>query len=401
MGGTLWPLHCSITPILHYSVPNPPSARYRPVMSLRVLIAPDKFKGTLTAQAAAEAIAAGWRKARPKDRLTLLPISDGGDGFGEILSAALGAKLQRVRTVDAAHRPLEGVWWWDAKSKTAVIESANIIGLAMLPPKQFHPFQLDTFGLATVLQAAAQMGARRCFVGIGGSATNDGGAGVARGLGWQFFNGRDEELIRWTHLQQLRRLAAPRRRRLFPQLVVAVDVQNKLLGARGCSRVYGPQKGLRPEEFPSAERALRRLANVVKAQLGRDLAGVPGTGAAGGLGFGLCAFAGAKLEPGFDLIARHAKLDEHLRAADLVITGEGSLDRSSLMGKGPGEIAIRCRARKLPCLGLGGVVQDEPALRKWFQSASGLTQLTSPERAKADAAKWLTKLAEQTARSMP
>lgn len=370
-------------------------------MSLRVLIAPDKFKGTLTAHAAASAIAAGWRKARPKDRLTLLPISDGGDGFGEILSAAFGAKLQRVRTVDAAHRPLEGAWWWDAKSKTAVIESANIIGLAMLPPKQFHPFQLDTFGLAAVLQAAAKKGARRCFVGIGGSATNDGGAGVARGLGWQFFNGRNEELFRWTHLQQLHRLVVPRRRKLFPQLVVAVDVQNKLLGARGCSRVYGPQKGLRPEEFPSAERALRRLANTVKAQLGRDLAGVPGTGAAGGLGFGLCAFAGAKLEPGFALIARHARLDEHLRAADLVITGEGSLDRSSLMGKGPGEIAVRCRVRKLPCLGLGGVVQDEAALRKWFQSARGLTQLTSPEKAKVDAERLLTALAERAARELP
>ena len=370
-------------------------------MSLRVLIAPDKFKGTLSAHAAAQAIAAGWRRARPADRLALLPISDGGDGFGEILSAALGAKLQRVRTVDAAHRPLEGQWWWDAKSKTAIIESANTIGLAMLPPGQFHPFQLDTFGLAAVLIAAAGKGARRCFVGIGGSATNDGGAGVARGLGWQFFNGRDEELIRWTHLQQLKRLAVPRCQKLFPQLIVAVDVQNKLLGARGCSRVYGPQKGLRPEEFPSAERALRRLANVVKGQLQRDLAGVPGTGAAGGLGFGLCAFAGAKLEPGFALIARHARLEEHLRAADLVITGEGALDSSSLMGKGPGEIAVRCRARKLHCLGLGGVVQDETALKKWFQSVSGLTQLTSSTQAKANAAKWLAKLAEQTAQALP
>ena len=370
-------------------------------MSLRVLIAPDKFKGTLTAQAAAVAIAAGWRQARPADELTLLPVSDGGDGFGEILSAALGAKPQRVQTVDAAHRPLAGVWWWDATSKTAVIESANIIGLAMLPPKQFHPFQLDTFGLAAVLQAAAERGARRCYVGIGGSSTNDGGVGLARGLGWRFYNGRDEELVRWTHLQQLRRVAGPRRRKLFPQLVVAVDVQNKLLGARGCSRVYGPQKGLRPEEFPSAERALRRLANTVKSQLHRDLAGLPGTGAAGGLGFGLCAFAGAKLEPGFALIARHARLDNHLRVTDIVITGEGSLDRSSLMGKGPGEIAIRCRARNLPCLGLGGVVHDESLLRKWFKSVGALTQLTAPENAKASAAKWLAKLAEQTARKLP
>ncbi len=370
-------------------------------MSLRVLIAPDKFKGTLTAHAAAEAIAAGWRKARPADRLTLLPISDGGDGFGEILSAALGAKLQQVTTVDAAHRPLEGSWWWDAKSKSAIIESAKIIGLAMLPHRQFHPFQLDTFGLAAVLQAAMAKGARRCFVGIGGSATNDGGAGLARGLGWKFFNGRNEELIRWTHLQQLHRMTAPRRRKLFPQCVVAVDVQNKLLGTRGCSRVYGPQKGLRPEEFPSAERALRRLAKLVEAQSSRDVAALPGAGAAGGLGFGLCAFAGAKMESGFDLIARHAGLKEHLHDTDLVITGEGALDRSTLMGKGTGEIARRSHALKLPCLGLGGVVQDEAALSKWFQSASGLTQLTSAEDAKAQPAHWLEELAQRTAAELP
>ena len=387
-------------PLVLLLVSNQLPDRYPAPMSLRVLIAPDKFKGTLTAHAAADAIAAGWRKARPADRVMLLPISDGGDGFGEILSASLGAKLQKVQTVDAAHRPIEGQWWWDAKSKTAIIESAKIIGLAMLPPKQFHPFQLDTFGLAAVLRAASDKGARRCFVGIGGSATNDGGAGVARGLGWKFFDENGGALPCWTQLQRLDRMVSPRRRKLFPQLVVAVDVQNKLLGARGCSRVYGPQKGLRPEEFPAAERALRRLANAVRARSGRDLAVLPGAGAAGGLGFGLCAFAGASLESGFDLIARHAKLEEHLNAADLVITGEGALDRSTLMGKGTGEIARRCRARKLPCLGLGGVVQDAAVLQKWFQSASGLTQLTSAENAKARPAHWLEELAKRVAAGM-
>src|ERR1700756_1294305 len=149
-------------------------------MALKVLIVPDKFKGTLTARAAAMAIARGWRKARPADALELLPMSDGGDGFGEVLSGLLHAKKIAVKTVDAAHRPIRAHWWWEAKSKTAIVESANVIGLALLPSKKFHPFQLDTLGLGAVIRAAVKRGAKHCFVGIGGSATNDAGFGVAR-----------------------------------------------------------------------------------------------------------------------------------------------------------------------------------------------------------------------------
>ena len=160
-------------------------------MPLRVLIIPDKFKGTLTAHAAAAAIARGWRKARALDVLDLLPMSDGGDGFGEVTSALLHAKGYRVKAVDAAHRPCTAKWWWEPGSRTAIIESAAIIGLAMLPPKRFHPFQLDTLGLGAAVRAAARKGARRYLIGIGGSATNDGGFGLARSLGWQFL-GRNE-----------------------------------------------------------------------------------------------------------------------------------------------------------------------------------------------------------------
>ena len=155
---------------------------------MRILIIPDKFKGTLTAEAAAEAIARGWRKARPQDALDLLPMSDGGDGFGEVISRLLAAKVQTIKTVDAAHRPCLAKWWWEPKTKTAIVESATVIGLAMLPSKQFHPFDLDTFGMAAVLRAAAAKGARRCLIGIGGSATNDAGFGLARGLGWEFLD---------------------------------------------------------------------------------------------------------------------------------------------------------------------------------------------------------------------
>jgi glycerate kinase len=369
-------------------------------MPLHILIIPDKFKGTLTARAAAEAIARGWRKARARDSLDRLPMSDGGDGFGEVTSALLKARLQRVKAVDAAHRPCVARWWWEPRTKTAVIESAAVIGLAMLPPKRFHPFQLDTLGLGAVVRAAARRGARRCLLGVGGSATNDGGFGLARALGWDFLNRQGELIERWTGLDRLERIRAPQRRRWFNGFVVATDVRNRLLGPRGATRVYGPQKGLRPRDFTLAERCLGRLARVVKRQLGRDFAREPGAGAAGGLGFGLLAFLRAELQPGLDLFARQAALERHLRAADLVVTGEGAIDRSTLMGKGVGQIAQRCRKLKIPCLGLAGRVSASPGTGAFFTQARALTELTSVAQAKARPAYWLERLAQRVANSL-
>src|SRR3954468_21116789 len=197
---------------------------------MRVLIAPDKFKGTLTASEAARAIARGWRKARPKDTLELLPITDGGDGFGQALSELWHVERRAVQTVDAAHRSIRARWWWEPSRKAAVIESAQVIGLAQLPHGRFHPFELDTRGLARVMLAALEMGTRRCVVGIGGSATNDGGFGLARALGWNFLDGAGESIERWTDLHRLARINAPARRKWFRELIVAVDVQNPLLG---------------------------------------------------------------------------------------------------------------------------------------------------------------------------
>jgi glycerate kinase len=368
-------------------------------MPLKVLIVPDKFKGTLTSRAATEAIARGWRKARPGDSLRLLPMSDGGDGFGEVMGGLLQAEIQHVKTIDAAHRPCVVKWWWQPKVKTAVVESAAVIGLAMLPAKRFHPFELDTFGLAAVIRAAARKGAKRCLMGIGGSATNDAGFGLARGLGWEFVNEHGNSIERWTGLDGLRQIRAPKRRRWFDDLLVAVDVQNPLLGRRGATRVYGPQKGLRPGDFEVAERCLRRLAQVVKRDFGRGFVRAPGAGAAGGLGFGLLAFLDAKLEPGFDLFARYAALGGHLRWADLGVTGEGAIDHSTFMGKGVGQIAQCCRKLKIPCIGLAGVVSASRRTAKLFAQTRALTQLTTVQQAKAQPARWLERLAQQVARS--
>lgn len=370
-------------------------------MSLHVLIVPDKFKGTLGASAAAKAIAAGWRKARRADTLTLLPMSDGGDGFGEIISGLVQARQQTVKTVDAAGRPRTARWWWEAATRLAIIESAEVIGLAQLPPGKSHPFQLDTRGLGAVIQAASAKGARRCLLGIGGSATNDAGFGLARALGWEFLDAKGVAITEWTGLHALARLRAPARTRWFEELIVAVDVQNPLLGPSGCSRVYGPQKGLTKKDFAPAEKCLRRLADVVARDLSRNCAAEPGSGAAGGLGFGLRSFLGARLQPGFDLFSRHADLARHLRAADLVITGEGAIDRSTLMGKGVGEVAHRCRKLNVPCVGLGGVVNDPTLVRRWFTQAHGMTDLTSAKQAQAAPEQWLATLAERVARALP
>ena len=228
-------------------------------MPLKILIAPDKFKGTLAATQAAAAIARGWRAERPKDQLELLAISDGGDGFGEVMSALLHAKPQTVKAEDAAHRPCEATWWWEAKTKAAIVESANVIGLAMLPPGKFHPFELDTFGLGAVLRAAQRKGAKQLLVGIGGSATNDGGFGLARALEWRFVDNHGHPVDRWTELHRVA-CVHPSELRPFENVTVAVDVQNPLLGPEGCSRVYGPQKGL--SEFEFAERCLNQLVKV-------------------------------------------------------------------------------------------------------------------------------------------
>jgi glycerate kinase len=365
-------------------------------MALKVLVVPDKFKGTLSAADAALAMARGWRQLRPQDKLRLLPMSDGGDGFGEVLGSLCRARVQKLTTVDAAGRPCKVSWWYDARTKTAIIESAKVVGLAMLPPGRFHPFELDTFGLGRLLRSASVKGAQRCLVGIGGSATNDGGFGLARALGWQFLD-RERELIKdWTKLANLAEIC-PGSKRLFRELIVAVDVDNPLLGRRGCSRIYGPQKGLLPKDMPVAESNLRRLAVVTGRKPNQDFSKNPGAGAAGGLGFGLMAFLGARAEKGFEVFARYSALRSNLKWADVVLTGEGRIDRSTAMGKGVGQIATLSSELAKPCMGLAGELGDTRTSCRGFSLVLALSQLAPLAEAKAEPAIWLERAASLAA----
>jgi len=368
-----------------------------------VVIAPDKFKGTLTATEAAAAIAEGWHTERPQDELRQFPISDGGDGFGELLARHLGAEEQTIQTVNAAHEPIDAPWWWEPRSRLAIIESARVVGLAMLPRERFHPFELDTFGLGAVLRAAAAARPRRCLLGIGGSATNDAGFGVARALGWRFLDRRGQSIETWTRLADLGRIERPPRRPRLNTLLVAVDVENRLLGVRGATRVYGPQKGIRLEDIQPAERCFRRLARIVTQQFhfGTRPEHERGAGAAGGLGFGLFCFAQARLEPGFRLFTRLSGLTDHVRKADLVITGEGAIDLTTVaMGKGVGQLMRVCGRLRRPYIALAGRVDVAHTRRPGLVAIYAMAPaLTTVEEAMARPAHWLRELARRAARA--
>jgi glycerate kinase len=220
---------------------------------------------------------------------------------------------------------------------------------------------------------------------------------MARALGWHFLDRHGCRVERWIQLDRLHSVAPPSDLDRLPEVRAAVDVQNPLLGPRGCTRIYGPQKGIRPREFTRAERCLRRLADVLREHFGRDQQRQAGAGAAGGLGFGLRCFLGAELVPGFQVFAQCARLEQRLRQADLVVTGEGALDRSTLMGKGVGELARLSRRLGIPCIGLGGQLDLSRLEMELFSELNGLTTLTTVEEALARPALWLTRLAARVA----
>jgi glycerate kinase len=232
-------------------------------------------------------------------------------------------------------------------------------------------------------------------MGIGGSATNDGGFGLARSLGWEFLDRDGRAITQWTQLDQLTHVRRPARVRWFRSLVVAVDVSNPLLGSTGCTRVYGPQKSLRSRDFAHAERCLRRLATIMKPA-GEGHASEPGAGAAGGLGYGLRTFLGGRLTPGFDVFASYSGLATRLRPADIVLTGEGAVDRQTLMGKGVGELARWCRERDVPCVALAGTA-SVPDTGGLFTNIHSLTELATVDQAVSRPAFWLQQLAMRVA----
>ena len=323
---------------------------------VRILIAPDKFKGSLSAPAAADAIARGLRSVWPDAQLDMAPIADGGEGFAEALTVALGAEWVNVQTEDAIGRPIMARYAWQDIERLAILEMSEASGLHRLAAQERAPLRADTFGTGVLVAHAIARGARCILVGLGGSATTDGGTGMARALGFRFLDhdGRDFSAAPGA-LPSLAHVVQPGDL-IMPEILAACDVQNPLLGERGAACVYGPQKGADATTVALLDRGLTRLADVCTMDLGCDYREVPGSGAAGGLGFGLLTFCNAKIRPGFDMIAETLRLGERIAAADLVITGEGRIDDQTLDGKGPAGVAALARAAGKRVIAFGGAI---------------------------------------------
>jgi glycerate 2-kinase len=325
---------------------------------MRIVAAPQEYKGTLTPREAAEAMAEGIRRAAPDASIEPIPLSDGGPGLVEAILAAADGRSMRAMVQDPLGRPIEA-HWAVLHDGTAVIESAAAAGLTLLREGERDSRVTTTYGVGQLILAALDDGCMRLIVGLGGSATNDGGAGMASALGVRFLDGSGEMLPRGgAALAALERIDTSR---LDPRIshanvVAASDVTNPLCGPEGASLVYGPQKGASPEVARALDAALRRYADIVQRDVGVSLLTAPGAGAAGGLGAGLIAFSGAEIQPGFDVVAGTVRLAARIRDADLLLTGEGRLDRQTTYGKVVAGVARLAAERGVPVLVVPGAL---------------------------------------------
>jgi len=369
---------------------------------MKILIAPDKFKGALNAREVAESIAKGLLDALPDANIEIVPMADGGEGTAEAICALRECSWFQCKAHDAVGREIAARYGWLEKEKLAVMEMSEAAGLWRLSESEHDPLRATTFGVGQMILDAANRGADQIIIGLGGSATNDGGFGMARALGYRFFEGDKELTGAASELADLARIeppvvagvsranstTQPTRPRMPSglKIIAAVDVRNPLLGANGATGVFGPQKGATANKIEILERALTRLADVVTNQFGFDYRNEPGAGAAGGLGFGLMSFCGAKIQPGFDVVAQAVGLESRIKHSDVVITGEGSLDRQSLEGKTPVGVARLVRKVGKPVFAIVGRATNDAEVREVFDAVyenarPGMSQQENMKRA--------------------
>jgi glycerate kinase len=337
-------------------------------MPLRVVIAPDKFKGSLAAPRVAEAMARGVRAAVPDAQLALIPMADGGEGTVEALVNATRGRTHALTVEGPRGAPVRAQYGVLGDKTTAVIEMASASGLVLLDPAERDPFVTSTYGTGQLLLAALAEGVGRVIVGIGGSATNDCGAGLGYALGYRFFDKQGDEVVPRgaRSLGRIHRIDASETKTAWDRLrsvEAACDVKNPLTGPNGASYVFGPQKfdpshPATPEQIAELDDLLAGFAVVIKKSLDVDITALPGAGAAGGLGGGLVAFAGAKLVPGVDLVIDAVRLRPRLAGAHLCLTGEGALDASTAHGKTVAGVSRLARELGIPTIALAGSIGE-------------------------------------------
>src|SRR6266513_1624731 len=382
---------------------------------MTILIAPDKFKGSLSAREVAENIALGLRDVLPGAKIDILPMADGGEGTAEVIFGALPGSWVKCSAHDPLGRQIGARYGWIDNCKLAVMEMSEAAGMRRLAENERDPLRANTFGVGEMLLDAAQHGAEEIIIGLGGSATNDGGFGMARALGFRFFAGDKELAGDVSELQKLTRIQAPvaaavpaamsslqaTRLPLQEKIIAAVDVRNPLLGRNGATQIFGPQKGASEEKIDMLERALTRFADIVARDLKVDYREEPGAGAAGGLGFGLMSFCGARIRPGFDVVAEAVKLEAKMKDVDVIITGEGSLDRQTLEGKTPAGVAQLGRKLGKRVFAIVGRASKDRQVQDIFDGVYVLAQPGMNEKENmARAAEFLRKKARELAKKL-
>ncbi|WP_257304954.1 glycerate kinase [Geothrix campi] len=328
---------------------------------MRIIVAPDSFKGSVSALGVAEAMERGIHVVFPAAEVLKVPIADGGEGTVEALVAATGGRLLHTGVRGPLGDPVRAHWGISGDGTTAFIEMASASGLPLVPRDRRDPRNASTFGTGELMKAALDAGLRKLVIGIGGSATNDGGTGMARALGVRFLDAEGRDLLEGG--AALARLARIDLSGLDPRLaqasvLVACDVDNPLCGPRGASAVYGPQKGATPAMVQELDAALGVFASVATAATGREVALLPGAGAAGGLGAGLLFFTPASLRPGVAIVLETTGFEALVQGADLVITGEGRTDFQTAMGKAPVGVAAVAKRHGVPVICIAGGLGD-------------------------------------------
>ena len=371
---------------------------------MRVVIAPDSFKGSVSALGVAQAMERGVRAVFPDAEVRQVPIADGGEGTVEALVTATRGRLEERTVCGPFGEPVRARWGVLGDGQTAVIEMAAASGLPLVPKDRRDPRVTSTYGTGELVRAALEAGLTKLVIGIGGSATNDGGTGLARALGVRFLDAAGAELPEGgAALGRLARidLAGLDSRLASAEILVACDVDNPLTGPRGASAVYGPQKGATPQMVAELDAALGHYARVAQAATGRDVALHPGAGAAGGLGAGLLFFTPARLRPGVDIVLETTGFVELVRGADLVLTGEGRTDFQTAMGKAPVGVAQAAKRHGVPVVCLAGGLGDgaDDVLAKGIDAlASAVPQAMPLEEAMARGAELVEAAAARACR---
>jgi len=329
---------------------------------MKIVVAPDSFKGSLTAVEVSDAIEQGIREVFPEAEIVKIPMADGGDGTVQCLVNATGGEILREKVTGPLGGEVLASYGILGDKKTAVIEMAEASGLTLVPENQRNPLITTTYGTGQLIKAALDQGCRKMIIGIGGSATNDGGAGMLQALGVKLLNQEGKEVgFGGGELKKVFRIDTKYldNRLSETKVLIASDVSNPLCGPKGAARVYGPQKGATPEIIEELDESLSYFAELIKRDLNKDVKDIPGAGAAGGLGASLMAFLDAELRPGIEIIVEIVKLEQAIKDADLVITGEGKIDSQTIYGKAPIGVAKIAKKYNIPVIAVAAIIGDD------------------------------------------